>query len=90
MVREIGGSSFALWRSRLNNRISECFKKRADRLHKIGSKTIISNPSCRFINHCTIIFHFTVNNTEKYQLINQGKYIDRFKNWNRRMFTYCI
>ena len=81
--KEIGGSSIKLWRGKINGKISDFFKKRSEKLIKEGSKTIISNPSCKFINHCTIIFNFTVNTNEKFQLIHQGKFSERFKNWKK-------
>jgi hypothetical protein len=82
---EIGGSTFALWRSRLNARVANFFQKRSERLHRAGRKTVISNPSCKFINHCTIIFNFKVDNNIKYQLVHEGKFTDKFKNWNKQI-----
>jgi hypothetical protein len=82
-IREIGGSSFHLWRGKINTKISNFFQKRADKLIKKGTKTIISKPSCKFINHCTLLINFTVNNNEKYQLVHQGKFTPKYKEWRK-------
>lgn len=81
--RAIGGNSIKIWRGRLNGKISDFFKKRSEKLIKEGKETIISNPSCKFINHCTILFNFTINTNEKYQLVHQGKFSDKFKSWKK-------
>ena len=55
-------------------------------LLKIGEKCIdkgrsvtITNPSCRFINPFTLLTTFTINNLHKYQLITQGDYKEKYK-----------
>jgi hypothetical protein len=85
MKREIGGNTITLWRSRINGRISEFFRKKSERLKKKGSQTIITNPTCKFINHCTMLFSFTVDTNEKYQLIHQGKFTKKYKDWRKRV-----
>jgi len=82
-IKEIGGNSIHLWRGIINTKISKFFQKRAEKLTKKGSKTIISNPSCKFINHCTILFNFTINTNEKYQLVHQGKFTPKYKTWRK-------
>lgn len=84
LKREIGGNTLSLWRAKINTRISNYFSRRSDRLTKRGNKTIITNPSCKFINHCTIIFNFTVDNNEKFQLIHEGIFSDKYKAWRKR------
>lgn len=71
-VIEIGGNKFKLW---LGTIISNYGSKLVNK----GKTTIISNPSCRLINPFTTIYTFTINNNEKYQLIIQGNYKDKYK-----------
>ena len=81
--REVGGNSLTLWLGRLNGRIAKFFQNRSEKLIKKGSTTIITNPTCRFINHCTMIFNFTIDGNEKYQLIHQGKFVEKYKSWRK-------
>lgn len=41
--------------------------------------TIITNPSCKLINPFTLIVNFTVDNNEKYQIVLQGNYKEKYK-----------
>ncbi len=63
----------------INGRRSEYYLRRSDKLIKAGTKTIISNPTCKFINHCTMIFNFTIDNSDKYQLVHEGRFTNLFK-----------
>lgn len=73
--REIGGNGFYLW---LGNLLSKWGKKLTNK----GSKTTISNPTSKFIGPFAIKIDFTVNNTDKYQLIIQGDYKTKYKESN--------
>lgn len=84
-TREIGGSTMALWRGRMNGRIASFFQRRSDKLMKKGNKTIVSNPTCKFINPFTMIFHFTVDNSEKYQLVHQGDFKEFYREWRQKL-----
>jgi len=68
---EVGGNKFKLW-------LGTELKKVAEKLIEGGKKNIISNPSCKLINPFTLIINFSVNN-EKYQLILQGNYKEKYK-----------
>ena len=112
-IREIGGSSYKLWRAkRLAKRadrfrnfsrfiynifrrinytihsfwlwISSRIENRSERLHRAGTKVVLSNPSCKYINHCTLMLNFTVDNTDKYQIIHEGRFTDRYKEFKKK------
>jgi len=85
MKREIGGNSIHLWRAKINGKIANFFQKKSERLTKKGNKTLITNPTCKFINHCTILFNFTIDTNEKYQLVHQGKFTEKYKEWRKRV-----
>lgn len=72
-TREIGGNQFKLW---LGNKLTTLGNK----LISKGKKTIIMNPSCRLLNPFTLSITFTVDIENKYQLVLQGDYKDRYKN----------
>jgi hypothetical protein len=69
---EIGGNKFLL---SLGNYLTNIGKRLIDK----GTKTIISNPTCKLINPFTLIINFTVNNNTKYQLVLQGDYKNKYK-----------
>ena len=71
-ANQIGGNKFLL---SLGHRLSRWGKRLIDK----GSVTIISNPSCKFINPFTLLVNFTVNGNKKYQLVIQGHYKDKYK-----------
>ena len=75
----IGGNTVKLWYGKLLRRISNYYTKRSEKLIAKGNKTFILNPTCKFINPFTLIISFTVNNTDKYQLITEGKYKELYK-----------
>jgi hypothetical protein len=53
--------------------------KFGERLVERYKPTAITNPSCRLLNPFTLIVNFTVDNTEKYQIVLQGDYKERYK-----------
>jgi len=73
-TREIGGNTTSLW---LGNKLT----KWGDRLIKKGKKTIISNPTCKLLNPFTLMLNFTIDNNTKFQLILQGDYKERYKDF---------
>lgn len=86
--REIGGSTLAIWYGKLLGKIAKRYQRRSEKFITKGSKTIVANPTCKFINPFTILFSFTVNNTEKYQLVHQGDFKDRYKEWREKTDLY--
>ena len=71
-TREIGGNSLSL---SLGNKLT----KWGEQLIKKGKKTTLSNPTCKLLNPFTLVLNFTINNNTKAQLILQGDYKERYK-----------
>jgi len=44
-----------------------------------GKPKLITNPTCKLINPFTLMVNFTVDGSEKYQLILQGDYKKHYK-----------
>lgn len=78
---EIGGNSLLLWYGRLLARFSKYYENRSNKLIARGEKTVITNPSCKFASAFALVINFTVNNTDKYQLVTQGDYKDSYKEY---------
>lgn len=83
---EIGGNSLLLWygnslirMSKMFSRLSERYNNRGDEFIERGKKIIITNPKSVLYNPFTLIITFTVNNKDKYQLITQGFYKEKYK-----------
>lgn len=86
--REIGGSKISIWYGKRLSKIASHYQRRSDKFITKGKKTIVANPTCKFINPFTIIFNFTVDNTVKYQLVHQGDFKDRYKEWREKTDAY--
>lgn len=71
-TEEIGGNKFLLLLGNFLTKIGKSYIEK-------GTKTIISNPTCKLINPFTLIVNFTVNNSIKYQLVLQGDYKNKYK-----------
>lgn len=69
---EIGGNKILLKIGKFLTKIGEKYTNK-------GTSTIISNPNSRLINPFTLLINFTIDNKDKYQLIVQGDYKDKYK-----------
>lgn len=73
-IREIGGSPFLL-------KLGQRLNRWGDKLIKRGTKTVISNPSSKLLGPFLLKIDFTVDTTKKYQLVIQGDYKSRYKDF---------
>jgi len=67
-----GGNKFYFW-------LGNLFKKWSDKLLKKGKVKIISNPVAKLINPFTVIINFTIDGSEKYQLVMEGDFKEKYK-----------
>jgi len=79
--KTFGGNRFLVWYGKTIGLISTYLQNKSNEYMNKGGKTVVSNPSCKFFNPFTLIINFTVDNTIKYQLIQQGDYKARYKKW---------
>jgi hypothetical protein len=70
--REIGGNKLYL-------KLGKKLTKMGEKYSRKGNKTVILNPTCKFVGPFALKIDFTVDNTDKYQLIIQGDYRDKYK-----------
>lgn len=73
-TREIGGSPFLL-------KMGQRFNRWGENLTKRGTRTVISNPTARLLGPFVLKIDFTVDTTKKYQLVIQGDYKSRYKDF---------
>ena len=69
---EIGGNRITRWWGKR-------MKSWGESLIERGNPMVITNPSAKMPNPFTLIVSFTVNNTEKYQVVLQGQYGEKYK-----------
>lgn len=68
-----GGNKFYFW-------LGNLFKKWSDKLIESGKTKIITNPSAKIVNPYTVIIMFLVDGSDKYQIVLQGDFKERYKN----------
>jgi len=78
---KIGGNRITLW-------VGKRMKNWGEKLIDKGNPLVISNPTAKMPNPFTLIVSFTVNNTEKYQVVLQGKYGEKYKHSEGNVLTY--
>lgn len=71
-VLKIGGN-------RIRYKIGKRIKNLGSKMMEKGKYKVITNPSCKLINPFTLMINFTIDGTEKYQLILQGDYKKHYK-----------
>ena len=78
-VLKIGGNT-------IFKAIGSRFEKIGNWLSEYGARVIsrnkpicVTNPTAKLINPFTLLITFTVNNTDKYQLVLQGDYKQKYK-----------
>ena len=76
---KVGGNSFKAW---IGQRIESFGSSIMEYGHKILTKNkykIVTNPSAKLCNPFTLIVSFTVDANQKYQLVLQGDYKEKYK-----------
>lgn len=71
-ILKVGGNRV---RYVIGKRIQKWGSKMAER----GKYKVVTNPSCKLINPFTLIINFTLDNTDKYQVVLQGDYKQHYK-----------
>lgn len=71
-ILKVGGN-------RLRYRIGKRIQKLGSKMMEKGKYKVVTNPSCKLINPFTLIINFTLDNTDKYQLVLQGDYKQYYK-----------
>lgn len=80
-AESMGGNSLILWYGKLLSKISNYYSNRSEKYIKKGRKTIILNPRCQFVSRFALMLDFTVDVNSKYQLVIQGDFKEKYKEW---------
>lgn len=60
-------------------KISNFFSIQGDKIIQKNKEKIVTNPTAKLFNPFTMVINFTVDNNEKYQILLQGDYKQKYK-----------
>lgn len=75
----VGGNTFKVWFGEFLNDIGEFFTKKGTNMVVNNKPKIVTNPTAKLINPFTLMISFTVDTNQKYQVVLQGDYKDKYK-----------
>ena len=75
----VGGNRFKHWLGTRIQNLGKKIQKRGEKLISKGKPQIVTNPTYKLVNPFTLLISFTVDSTDKYQVILQGNYKDHYK-----------
>ena len=75
-MKKIGGNRFLFW-------LGEKLTNTGSSLMNDNKSKIITNMSYDFINPFTLMINFVLDNTEKYQILIQGDYKEKYIEWSK-------
>ena len=75
----IDGSKMKVGGNPLRHWIGEKIQKLGAQMISKNKYSVVTNPSCKLINPFTLIISFTVDSSDKYQVVLQGDYKKIYK-----------
>jgi hypothetical protein len=75
----VGGNTLKVWYGNLFVKIGDFFTKKGTTIINENKPRLVTNPSGRLINPFTLIITFTVDTNQKFQIILQGDYKEKYK-----------
>ena len=75
----VGGNSVKVWFGELLNSIGESFTKKGTNLVLNNKPKLVTNPTAKLVNPFTLMISFTVDTNQKYQVVLQGDYKEKYK-----------
>jgi hypothetical protein len=75
----VGGNTLKVWYGEFLSKIGDFFTKKGTGLIINNKPKLITNPSGKLINPFTLIITFTVDTNQKYQIVIQGDYKEKYK-----------
>jgi hypothetical protein len=76
---KIGGNVIKVWIGSFFKSIGETFTYFGNKTIADGKVKIVTNPSAKLYNPFTLMIGFTVDANQKYQIILQGNYKEKYK-----------
>lgn len=75
----IGGNHIKHWFGKKIHSIGLIIQERGNKIIDKNKSLLVTNPSCKLVNPFTLIISFTVDVSDKYQIVIQGDYKNRYK-----------
>ena len=76
---KVGGNKRTLWLGELIRDIGNSLLNSGNDLINKSKPMMVTNPTARLVNPFTLLINFVVNNNQKYQVIIQGDYKEKFR-----------
>lgn len=76
---KVGGNSLKVWYGNLLTDIGDSIRNRGYKIVSRNNPKIITNPTAKLHTPFILVVNFTVDTTQKYQLVIQGDYKERYK-----------
>ena len=75
----VGGNSIKVWLGDVISTIGDSLSKWGTKYSIKNKPRLVTNPSAKLINPFTLMINFTVDTNDKYQIILQGDYKQKYK-----------
>ena len=75
----VGGNTLKVWIGDFLNNIGEFFTKKGTNMVVNNKPKLVTNPTAKLINPFTLMVSFTVDTNQKYQVVIQGDYKEKYK-----------
>lgn len=75
----VGGNTSKHWLGKRIQNLGKRIQKKGEKLITKGKPQIVNNPTCKLVNPFTLLISFTVDGTDKYQVVLQGNYKEHYK-----------
>lgn len=75
----VGGNTIKFWFGKQIEKFGIFINSWGKEITVKNKTRIVTNPMAKFCNPFTIIINFTVDNSDKYQIVLQGDYKEKYK-----------
>jgi hypothetical protein len=78
-VLKVGGNKLKVWFGKKLENLSKSILDFSVEIISTNKPRVVTNPSAKLVNPFTLLINFTVDNVNKYQIILQGNYKEKYK-----------
>ena len=76
---KVGGNTLKVWLGKKLVDISNSISKFGENVTSTNQPKLVTNPNAKLVNPFTLLINFTVDTNQKYQIILQGNYKEKYK-----------
>lgn len=78
-ILKVGGNEFKSYIGLFFEAIGESINGFGKKIYSTNQPRMVTNPSAKLVNPFTLLVNFTVDTNQKYQIILQGDYKEKYK-----------